>query len=72
MFFEDIAPWLALIAALAFFLWLDLHYFARGREPNFKEAVWWSVGWLVLSLRFGIGCGQRNDIVGAHALRRYG
>ena len=38
-----------LIVALFFFLWLDLHFFARGREPSFKEAVWWSVGWLVLS-----------------------
>ena len=45
-----IAPYAGLIAALVFFLWLDLHFFARGREPNFKEAVWWSIGWLVLSL----------------------
>ncbi len=50
MVLEDIAPWLALSVALLFFLWLDLHFFARGREPNFKEAVWWSIGWLVLSL----------------------
>jgi tellurite resistance protein TerC len=50
MILEDLAPWAALAAALVFFLWLDLHFFARGREPNFKEAVWWSVGWLVLSL----------------------
>jgi tellurite resistance protein TerC len=50
MVLEDIAPWLALAVALLFFLWLDLHFFARGREPNFKEAVWWSIGWLVLSL----------------------
>jgi tellurite resistance protein TerC len=46
----DLAPWLALLGALLFFLWLDLHFFARGREPDFKEAVWWSIGWLVLSL----------------------
>jgi tellurite resistance protein TerC len=39
-----------LLVALFFFLWLDLHFFARGREPSFKEAVWWSIGWLVLSL----------------------
>jgi tellurite resistance protein TerC len=45
-----VAPWAALIAALVFFLWLDLHFFARGREPSFKEAAWWSVGWLALSL----------------------
>jgi tellurite resistance protein TerC len=47
---DALVPWAALIAALIFFLWLDLHFFARGREPSFKEAVWWSVGWLVLSL----------------------
>ena len=46
----SLAPWAALIVALFFFLWLDLHFFARGREPSFKEAAWWSVGWLVLSL----------------------
>src|SRR3712207_3512902 len=46
----DALPWLALVAALLFFLWLDLHFFARGREPNFGEAVRWSIGWLVLSL----------------------
>jgi tellurite resistance protein TerC len=50
MILEDIAPWAALIVALLVFLWLDLHFFARGREPNFGEAVWWSIGWLVLSL----------------------
>ena len=47
---ESVAPWAALIAALVFFLWLDLHFFARGRDPSFKEAAWWSVGWLALSL----------------------
>jgi tellurite resistance protein TerC len=46
----DLTLFAGLIVALAVFLWLDLHFFARGREPNFKEAVWWSVGWLVLSL----------------------
>jgi len=47
---DALAPWAALVAALIFFLWLDLHFFARGREPSFKEAAWWSVGWFVLSL----------------------
>jgi tellurite resistance protein TerC len=47
---DALAPWAALIVALIFFLWLDLHFFARGREPSFKEAAWWSVGWFVLSL----------------------
>jgi tellurite resistance protein TerC len=43
-----------LIAALFFFLWLDLHFFARGREPSFREAVLWSIGWLALSLAAAI------------------
>jgi TerC family integral membrane protein len=46
----SLAGWGALIVALIFFLWLDLHFFARGREPRFNEAIWWSIGWLVLSL----------------------
>ena len=46
----DLVLFGGLIVALFFFLWLDLHFFARGREPSFKEAAWWSVGWLVLSL----------------------
>jgi tellurite resistance protein TerC len=50
MVFADIAPWAALVAALFVFLWLDLHFFARGRDPGFKESAIWSVGWLVLGL----------------------
>ena len=46
----DLALLGGLLVAVFFFLWLDLHFFARGREPSFKEAAWWSVGWLVLSL----------------------
>ena len=46
----EIAPWAVLAAALFLFLWLDLKFFARGREPDFREAAIWSVGWLVLSL----------------------
>ena len=46
----DLTLFIGLIVALFFFLWLDLHFFARGREPSFKEAVWWSVGWLALAL----------------------
>jgi tellurite resistance protein TerC len=47
---SGLAPWLALVGALFFFLWLDLHFFARGREPNFREGAIWSIGWLVISL----------------------
>jgi tellurite resistance protein TerC len=46
---SDLAPWLALVAVLFVLLWVDLHFFARGREPSFKEAVAWSVGWLLVS-----------------------
>jgi TerC family integral membrane protein len=46
----DLVLFGGLLVALFFFLWLDLHFFARGREPSFKEAIWWSIGWLALSL----------------------
>ncbi len=51
---SQFVPWLAVVGALLFFLWLDLHFFARGREPSFREAVAWSVFWLVLSLAAAI------------------
>jgi tellurite resistance protein TerC len=51
---DDWIHWVALIAALFFFLWLDLHFFARGREPDFREGVIWSIGWLVVSLLAGV------------------
>ena len=47
---NDLLPVIALGAALVFFLWADLKLFARGREPSFREALVWSIGWLVLSL----------------------
>ena len=42
--------WAALAAITVFLLWVDLHFFARGREPTFREGVIWSIGWLVVSL----------------------
>src|SRR5918992_4075734 len=49
-FFSGPGPWLVLAGLTVLFLWVDLHFFARGREPSFREGVWWSVGWLVVSL----------------------
>jgi tellurite resistance protein TerC len=46
----DAALLIGLILGLFLFLWIDLHFFARGREPSFREAVYWSIGWLALSL----------------------
>ena len=45
-----LAPWAALVGAVLLFLWIDLKFFARGREPSFREGAVWSIGWLVLSL----------------------
>lgn len=45
----EILPWLAVAAALAVFLVVDLRFFARGREPSYREGVVWSVGWLVVA-----------------------
>jgi len=49
-FFSGPGPWLVLAGLTVLFLWVDLHFFARGREPSFREGVWWSIGWLVVSL----------------------
>src|SRR3954453_16716287 len=43
------APWIVLSVAVVAFLWIDLKLFARGREPGFREAAVWSIGWLALS-----------------------
>src|SRR5918994_81087 len=49
-FFSGPGPWLVRAALTVSFLWIDLHFFARGREPSFREGLWWSIGWLVVSL----------------------
>ncbi|MEO8690383.1 MAG: TerC/Alx family metal homeostasis membrane protein [Solirubrobacteraceae bacterium] len=46
-------PWAALAAVTVALLWVDLQFFARGREPSFREGVYWSIGWLVVSLLAG-------------------
>src|ERR671918_1860867 len=48
--FSGPLPWLILATITVLFLWIDLHFFARGREPRFREGLWWSIGWLVISL----------------------
>lgn len=47
---HSLVAWLALVAALVLFLWLDLKLFARGREPRFREAAIWSLGWVGVAL----------------------
>src|ERR671936_181087 len=39
-----------LIVVVVALLLVDLVFFARGREPTFRESVAWSVGWFVLGL----------------------
>jgi tellurite resistance protein TerC len=51
---DDWYHWAGLVVALIFFLWVDLHFFARGREPSFREGAIWSIGWLVVSLLAGV------------------
>ena len=46
----SLIQWGVLVFALLFFLWLDLHFFARGRQPAFREGAIWSIGWLAVSL----------------------
>jgi TerC family integral membrane protein len=59
-------PWVVLSVALVVMLWVDLHFFARGRQPSFREGVLWSIGWLVLSLLVAAGfvlAGDSEDAV---------
>ena len=49
-FFTGPLPWVILAVVTIACLWIDLHFFARGREPQFREGVYWSIGWLVFSL----------------------
>jgi tellurite resistance protein TerC len=39
-----------LIVVVVALLLVDLLFFARGREPTFRESVAWSLGWLVLGV----------------------
>ena len=41
---------LALVGIVVALLLVDLLLFARGREPTFRESVFWSIGWLILGL----------------------
>ena len=50
MALSDVAPYLALGVLLVIFLTIDLRFFARGREPSFREGAIWSIGWLVVSM----------------------
>ena len=43
-----------LVAFVVVLMMLDLRFFARGRDPSFREGLVWSVGWLVLSLLVAI------------------
>src|SRR3954451_4772503 len=61
-FFHGPAPWLVLAAVTAACLWVDLHFFARGRAPTFREGVVWSIGWLVFSLLVGLVVLALSDI----------
>jgi tellurite resistance protein TerC len=49
-FISGPGPWLVLAGITIVFLTVDLRLFARGREPSFREGVWWSIGWLAVAL----------------------
>jgi tellurite resistance protein TerC len=54
-------PWLVLSVVVIGLLWVDLRFFARGREPSFREGLIWSVGWLVLSLLVAVAFAAAGD-----------
>jgi tellurite resistance protein TerC len=54
---EGPGPILGAVAVIVVLLMVDLLWFARGREPGFREAAYWSVGWFVLSLAIALPIG---------------
>jgi tellurite resistance protein TerC len=44
----------ALVVVVIALLLVDLLFFARGREPSFRESGAWSVGWLLLGLSIAV------------------
>jgi tellurite resistance protein TerC len=61
-----VLPWVGLSAVVIALLWLDLHFFARGRVPTFREGLVWSAGWLGLSLLVAVAfvaAGDTSDAV---------
>ena len=47
---DGILSWTVVALALLAFLWVDLRFFARGREPGYREGVVWSLAWLGVAL----------------------
>ncbi len=47
---EGATAWLILAGLTVVMLAIDLKLFARGRTPTWREGVYWSIGWLVVSL----------------------
>jgi TerC family integral membrane protein len=43
-----------LVVVIVALLLVDLVFFARGRQPSFRESVAWSIGWLVLGLAMAL------------------
>jgi tellurite resistance protein TerC len=65
---REAVPWLAVAVALGAFLWVDLRFFARGREPEYREGVVWSIGWLGVAL---VTAGMLLAVAGAGASAGY-
>jgi tellurite resistance protein TerC len=55
----------ALVAIIVALLLVDLLFFARGREPTFRESVAWSIGWFALGLAVALPLWAVDDGEGA-------
>lgn len=51
---SDLIAFGVLVVVMVGLLLVDLKFFARGREPSFREGLVWSIGWLILSLVAGL------------------
>src|SRR4051794_19701034 len=55
----------ALLAVVVALLLVDLLFFARGREPSFRESAAWSIGWFVLGVAVALPLWALDDGDGA-------
>jgi tellurite resistance protein TerC len=61
------SPWAlgGVVGVIIGLLLVDLLFFARGRDPSFKESAWWSLGWLALGLTIALPMYVLDDTEGA-------
>src|SRR5687767_14412054 len=68
--------WIGSIAAVAAALFVESRFFARGREPDRRESILWSLGWVALAIAAAVaiyllaGGGSARDFAAVYVVER--